>query len=150
MEPELFSFLVVLSIIWFVVYWVLGGVFFALVAVVRLGRIRKVRFSCLFSLLSLVLGVLVAYIGVGQSKEAVSVCLAQSTSKAEFITSLFGCGFAGIFGMFLLGAVVLTIGGFLIMALSKSKTKPWIVFEHEQQNQTQSSQEETHSSSKFF
>ncbi|MEK7619957.1 MAG: hypothetical protein AAB413_01825 [Patescibacteria group bacterium] len=132
MDAELTSFLIVLSLLWFVVYWVLGGVFFAVVTMMRLGRLRKVRFSCLFSILSLVIGIGVAYIGVKGSQEAVSDCLGEAVTNAEKMTAVLGCGAASIFGMFLLGALVLTIGGFLIMAVSKSKSQPWIVLDHEE------------------
>lgn len=126
------SLFVILSILWFLIYWILGGVFFAIVTIMRLGRVRKVRFSCLFSLLSLVVGMSAAYFGLRQSEEAVSGCLVQASSKLEMLTAIFGCGFVEIFGMFLFGALLLTLGGFLIMAISKSKAKPWIVFEREE------------------
>ncbi|NQV90377.1 hypothetical protein HQ487_03125 [Candidatus Uhrbacteria bacterium] len=153
MDGELVSFLILLSILWFLVYWVLGGVFFAIVTVMKLGRLRKVRFSCLFSLLSLALGIGTAYIGMRQSELAVTKCVAQANGNVEMVTAVFGCGFAGIFGTFLLGAVLLTIGGFLIMAISKSKTKPWIILDHEYQEEAVSEQEEEGSSSsksRFF
>lgn len=132
MDAELTSFLIVLSILWFVVYWVLGGVFFAVVTMMRLGRLRKVRFSCLFSILSLIVGIGVAYSGIKGSQEAVSDCLGEAVTNAQKMTAVLGCGAASVFGMFLLGALVLTIGGFLIMAVSKSKSQPWIVLDHEE------------------
>lgn len=131
MDAELTSFFIILSILWFLVYWVLGGVFFALVTMVRLGRLRKVRFSCLYTILSLLVGVGAAYAGMRGSQDAVDDCLGQAVTKAEQLTAVFGCGFAGVFGMFLVGALVLTAGGFLIMAACKSKAKPWIVLDPE-------------------
>ncbi len=35
---------------WFIIYWILGGVVFALVAAARSTHMRKARFSCLFTL----------------------------------------------------------------------------------------------------
>ncbi len=151
MDPQTVPFITTLSILWFLVYWILGGVFFAVVTVVRLGRIRKVRFSCLFSILSLVLGIGAAYLGMEHSKEAVNACLAQATTKAETVAAIFGCGFVGIFGTFLLGALVLTIGGFIIMTLSRSKTKPWIVLDTQEETLSSNSKEdESKGKSKFF
>ncbi|PJE76920.1 hypothetical protein COV05_01850 [Candidatus Uhrbacteria bacterium CG10_big_fil_rev_8_21_14_0_10_48_16] len=154
MDAEMMSFLILLSILWFLLYWILGGVFFAVVTVMKLGRLRKVRFSCLFSLLSLVLGIGTAYVGMRQSELAVRDCLGQASGNAEMVTAVFGCGFAGIFGTFLLGAVLLTIGGFLIMAISKSKTKPWIILDPEDQPEEGISQykggSDTSSNSRFF
>ncbi|TAL50423.1 hypothetical protein EPN81_02860 [Patescibacteria group bacterium] len=132
MNAEFTSFFIVLSLLWFLVYWVLGGVFFAIMTVMRLGRLRKVRFSCLFSILSLLVGMGAAYAGMKGSQEAVRDCLGQAANNTEKMMALFGCGAASIFGMFLLGSLVLTIGGFLIMIISKSKTKPWIVLDPEE------------------
>lgn len=129
MDPQLTSFFIVLAILWFLLYWILGGVLFAAVAIMRLGRIRTVRFSCLFTLLALVVGVGASYLGLSRAQGVVSACLSQATSKAETVAAIFGCGFANIVSWFLLGACVLTIGGFIIMAVSKSKSKPWIVLE---------------------
>lgn len=149
MYAEFTSFLIVLSVFWFVVYWVLGGVFFAVVTMMRLGRLRKVRFSCLFSILSLVVGISVAYSGIKGSQEAVSDCLGQAVTNAEKMTAVFGCGAASIFGMFLLGALVLTIGGFFIMAISKSKSQPWIVLDHDEMRE-QPPQDDHGPKSQFF
>jgi hypothetical protein len=132
MDAELTSFIILFSIIWFVVYWVLGGVFFAVVTMVRLGRLRKVRFSCLFTILSLIVGVGAAHTGITSSRSAVQDCLADAVSNAQKMVAVFGCGAASILGMFLLGAFVLTAGGFLIMAISKSKSQPWIVLDHDE------------------
>ena len=92
MDPQIVPFLTTLSILWFLVYWILGGVFFAIVTVIRLGRIRKVRFSCLFSILSLFLGVSAAYLGMRHSQTAVNACLAEASNKAEVVAAMFGCG----------------------------------------------------------
>jgi len=130
MGIELATFTGILALLWFLVYWILGGVFFSLMTALQLGRIRKVRFSCIFSILAFLCGFGAAYIGMILSSSSVNTCLAQSTNKAEVITSVFGCGFAGIFGSFLIGALVLVLGGFAIMSISKSKHRPWIVLEH--------------------
>ena|SRR3990167_6155504 len=152
MDPQTLPFITTLSILWFLVYWILGGVFFAIVTVVRLGRIRKVRFSCLFSALSLVLGIGTAYLGIEHSKEAINACLAEATTKAETVVAIFGCGFAGIFGTFLLGALLLTMGGFIILALSRSKTKPWIILDIQEEtlSSERSKEDGTKGKSKFF
>jgi hypothetical protein len=50
----------------------------------------------------------------------------SATTKAQTIVALFGCGAAGILGVFLVGAAALVLGGFLIMAVSKTSTKPWV------------------------
>jgi hypothetical protein len=152
MSPEVFSFFIVLSLVWFCLYWVLGGVFFAALTVLRLGRLRKVRFSCLFSLLALSVGVGAAYGGIFSSQDAVQDCLSHATTQTEKVVAIFGCGAASIFGMFLLGGLVLTIGGFFFMAISKSHHKPWIEFEREVLTDQTSSQDQgaDQKKSRFF
>ena len=127
------SFFVFLSILWFLLYWVLGGVFFAVLTILRLGRIRKVRFSCLFSLLALVSGVGASYWGLQTGRESIEACVASAETRVEMVTAVFGCGFAGVFGSFLAGAGVLVLGGFILMAMSKSKSKPWIVLDESEE-----------------
>ena len=150
MEFHLTSFVIFLSLLWFLIYWVLGGVFFALITIMRLGRLRKVRFSCLFTLLALATGIGSAYHGLRYSELAVKECLADATNKAETVTAIFGCGFAGVFGAFLLGAAVLTLGGFLIMVISRSKSKPWIDFNPEYEGIEEEKEESDEPQSKFF
>lgn len=42
----------VISLLWFILYWIAGGVVFAVVAVTRLLRMKKAQFSCLFTIAS--------------------------------------------------------------------------------------------------
>ena len=126
METGLTSFSIFLGILWFLVYWILGGVFFAVITIIKLGRVRKVRFSCLFSLLALGCGFGASWFGLKYAHESIVTCTLESVTKTESIISIFGCGFAGIFGAFLIGAFVLMAGGFLLVLISRTKTKPWI------------------------
>jgi hypothetical protein len=153
MDSQLLSFYIVLGAVWFLLYWVLGGVFFAVIAIMRLGRIRTVRFSCLFSFLSLVAGVGASYMGLSKSQGAIESCVASATKKAEIIVGIFGCGLANILTWFLLGASVLVLGGFAIMAISKSKSKPWIVLDEQEEELPENTQDvisEEARAGKFF
>ena len=150
MNLEVSSLLVFLSLLWFFVYWILGGVFFAVITIARLGRLRKVRFSCLFTVLALACGIGAAYVGLDYSKEAVSECLADAENKVETIAALFGCGFAGVLGAFLLGAALLTLGGFILMAISRVKSKPWIDFDPNDEGAQEVQGVSDDSESKFF
>jgi hypothetical protein len=139
---------VFLSILWFFVYWVLGGVFFAAITILRLGRVHKVRFSCLFTLVAMACGIGASVFGLRYSQEAVTSCLLASENKTEAVAAIFGCGFVGVFSMFLLGAAVLTLAGFFIMTISKAKTKPWLVIDHSEEEEDVL--EEMEGESKFF
>ena len=122
MMPQLAPFATLLSILWFLAYWILGGVFFAAVALTRLGRLHKVTFSCLFSILALACGIGASFGGLRYASHEVVRCLAFADSRAEALTAIFGCGFAGVFGAFLLGAVVLIVGGFISLFLASAKS----------------------------
>ncbi len=129
MNADLGLFAWLVALIWFLLYWILGGVFFAAMAVLKMGSVRKVRFSCLFTILALGCAGGAAWGGLRMADDAVSRCLVSSESKAEAITAIFGCGFVGIFSAFLIGMIVLVAVGTLFLKLSTTKTKPWIVFE---------------------
>jgi hypothetical protein len=132
MEFSTQSFVVFLSILWFIVYWILGGVFFAALTILRLGRVRKVRFSCLFTILAAICGLSASHYGMKLGEGAIVECTKNASGYAETISAIFGCGFSAVFGAFLIGAAVLTFGGLFIMSLSKSKSKPWITFSEEE------------------
>lgn len=132
MEFSTQSFSVFLSILWFIVYWILGGVFFATLTILKLGRVRKVRFSCLFTILAAVCGTSASYYGMKLGEESILECAKTASGYTETISAIFGCGFSAILGTFLIGSAVLTFGGLFIMALSKSKSKPWITFSEEE------------------
>lgn len=131
MNADLGLFAWLIALIWFLVYWILGGVFFSVMAILRLGAVRKVRFSCLFTILALGCAAGSAWGGLRLANDAVSQCLVSSESRAEAITAIFGCGFVGIFSAFLIGLVVLVAVGSVMLRLSTTKTKPWIVLDGE-------------------
>lgn len=129
MNAELGLFAWLVALIWFLVYWILGGVFFAAMAVLRMGSVRKVRFSCLFTILALGCASGASWGGLRLANEAVGRCLISSESKAEAITAIFGCGFVGIFSAFLIGMIVLVAAGSFFLRISTTKTRPWISFD---------------------
>ncbi len=122
-----------IALIWFLAYWILGGVFFSVMAVLRLGSVRKVRFSCLFTILALGCAFGASLGGIRLAGDSIDACLVESASHAEAITAIFGCGFVGIFGAFFLGLVVLVAVGAILLMLSTTKSKPWIVLEEREE-----------------
>ncbi len=137
MDAGISSFVIFLAIIWFLFYWVFGGVFFAIIAILRLGRVRKVRFSCLFTLISVAFATGASYIGVHSAEQSIRACTVDVASKAKTIIAVIGCGFGAIMGSFLIGIVLLILCGFILMSLSKSKTKPWFLLHQTEQGETE-------------
>ncbi len=123
MDAEVLTLTVLLGIIWFLGFWILGGVFFAVLTLIRLGRIKKVRFSCLFTIWALICASISSYYGVRLSMGAINVCMDTAATKSEVISSVFVCGFWGIFGVGAGAFAALLIGGFGIFFLSRSHNK---------------------------
>ena len=121
---QMFSWLI--SLVWFLLYWILGGVFFSLVALLRLGRVRKVRFSCLFTLLCAIVASGASWLGLRASAGAVAGCVVDAGGRLGSRLAMFSCGFATMLGAFLIGAGIVVIIGFLCMALSRPSTPSWI------------------------
>lgn len=132
---DISSLKVILSIAWFLVYWIFGGVFFALLTIMRLGNVRKLRFSCIFSLLAAIVGAASAWYGIRYSEQAIAGCLSLAENRAEVITAVFGCGFVGVVGAFAVGILAIVLGGFIIMSISKTNSKPWISMDGEEEDE---------------
>lgn len=83
-----------------------------------------------------------SYYGVHYAEPMIRSCVVEATSKIQTKVAIIGCGFSGIMTAFFVGALVLTLGGFLIMAISRSKAKPWIIFDSEEQDEADKIKEE--------
>lgn len=94
-------------------------------AMLRLGRIKKMRFSCLYTILSALLGYAAAWTGVYWSSEAINTCMAEAEGMTEQFAAVFACGIVGIFSSMLVWAAVLVLGGFVLMTLTKTNEKAW-------------------------
>jgi len=123
MELSIFTWF--LAIVWFIFYWVFGGVFFVVMAMLRLGRIKKMRFSCLYTILSAIVGYAAAWTGVYWSSDAINTCLAEANGMSEQFAAVFACGIVGIFSAMLVWAAVLMLGGFVLMTITKTNEKAW-------------------------
>jgi len=127
MPTEPTSYLLTLALLWFVLFWTVGGVVFAVVGLVRFLRLNKNRFSCLFTILSAATAFGAAWMGLLASHtEAPSACLAQTdtTGVTKFIPSLFTCASeevlsaAAFWFLFLLGA------GIIVLFISRAPERP--------------------------
>jgi len=120
MEIE-WSYLVLLGALWFLFYWIFGGAFFALVSVFRLGRLKKLRFSCLFSLVSLIGAFFAAWTGMRFAEISASECLGIARTNVEGFVGFFGCSLVALTLSFLGGVVVVLLLGAVSLRLSSSR-----------------------------
>ena len=127
MLNEPIVFLLVLVLLLFVVFWIVGGVIFAVIGLVRFLRLNKNRFSCLFTFLSAGTALGAAWMGLRAAQtDAPRACLKQAKTSgiAEFIPSLFTCASeevlsaATLWFLFLLGA------GILLLFISRAPERP--------------------------
>ena len=121
--PPLF---IVLAIAWSFLYWVVGGVVFSIIAMLRFGRIRRVRFGCFFSVTAVGVGVLSAWSGLQLSARQIAQCPSMETDRFGRFVEQFACGIVGIFGSFLGGFLFLMLIGTGLLLLSRMTNKSWI------------------------
>lgn len=119
-------FLVTLAVVWFFLYWIIGGVFFACVALLKLIRLRKVRFSCLFSLSAALCALAAAWGSVKWLENTAATCPKISARGAEAVGEIFTCGFLQLAVSALAGLAVLIFIGFGLLKLSSWKDRTWL------------------------
>ncbi len=127
MPNEPLVFLLVLALLWFVVFWILGGVIFAVIGLVRFLRLNKNRFSCLFTFLSAGTALGASWMGLlAAQTDAPRACLekAETSGLAQFMPSLFTCASeqvlsaAALWFLFLMGA------GIILLFISRAPERP--------------------------
>lgn len=129
MNPQALSLLVILTILWFVAFWIIGGIIFAIVGLVSFLRLNKNRFSCLFTIFSGLAAFGGAWMGLLAAHSAHPfMCLPKGIPKNFGITAsfpnLFSCAYqevlsaAGLWFLFLLAA------GIILLFVSRTPEHP--------------------------
>jgi len=118
--------LVVLLVVLFLFYWIIGGVFFACMALLKLKKIYKVRFSCLFTFTSAVCAGGATWSGIFWSREKAVECLSGHTALKQIPEVSFSCGFGQLFLSAIVGLIILLLLGFGLLKLSSRKDRNWL------------------------
>lgn len=116
----------IIAAFWFPIYWILGGVVFATIAFLSVLKLRKVRFSCLFTIATLLSAYGASYLGMQMGEREISSCLLTADSFLDKLSSIIGCG---IFSLFIAGAIgfaVLIGVGAIILFISRAANQSWI------------------------
>lgn len=124
MSPDTGSLTLVVALVWFIVYWILGGVFFAIVVASRFINLRKARFSCLFSVASGVLAYAAAATAMLLAQPPMRVCSQAAQGGSEAFFGLLRCAPKAFFASGLLWFVVLVFIGAVAVLLSRSEKRP--------------------------
>jgi len=118
-------FFATLVVIWFLLYWIIGGIFFACVALLRLIRLRKARFSCLFSLTAALCALFAAWGSTTWIEKTADDCSVFPIDQAT-ITVLLSCGGVKLMISAIVGFVLLVVIGFGLLKLSSWKDRTWL------------------------
>lgn len=118
-----------LALTWFLLYWVLGGMLFAMVSLTRLLRVKTAQFSCLFTIACAAAAYGATATGIMLTSPKAVRCIDLAMEAGEW-TKAFGCGVKEIFfiggGWFAL-LVLLSI---LLMVLSQRDMFPTRLGQH--------------------
>lgn len=118
MPPISFSWS--LALLWFAVYWILGGVFFSLIAATRLLHLNKARFSCLFTFGSVVAAYAASAGALILAHPGRSVeCTAAIVSKERGLGTLLTCNAPAVFASGGMCFALLVMGGLIAMLFSR-------------------------------
>ncbi len=137
MIAEWIPYLLILGIIWFIVYWIVGGVLFALVAFSRVTKLRRALFSTLFTIESFLLGLLVAFAGTYSAEEQIATCVAESQDIFGDLASVIACGVLEHMVAGFIGFIVLIIAGLLTYFASRATNQSWLDSDVDEDRQEQ-------------
>lgn len=118
-------FFISLGVIAFLTYWVFGGVIFSVLSLLRPGKLRRVRFSCLYTLFSGGIGYTSAYMAWRLLEKSAGP-IAESVPVTQVIERVGGSGLLSIIFSFLTGLCVVFAGGWIIFLLSRTKELSWL------------------------
>ena len=107
--------ILVLSLLWFVVYWIVGGVIFSIVSLTRFLHIHKARFSCLFTLLSIGAAYGAAWLGADRLLRL--PCAERMRNVLDIVPTITVCATRHVFSSGILCFLLLMAVGILLMVL---------------------------------
>lgn len=123
---ETFWFVAIISAFWFPVYWFVGGVFFAVMALFRMTKMRKARFSCLFTITSIITAIGASYGGIRLGEGQVEACAEPNLNFLDMLSSVIGCGILELSIAGLIGFGALIMIGLFLMLITKASNQSWI------------------------
>lgn len=138
---DFFSEWLGLYIGWFLLYWILGGVVFSILAIIRVDRIRRARFGCLFSFATLGISLISAWSGILISSQHLIGCEIQTTTSLNLLREVetwlqkFSCAIVPLSLTFIGGFFLLFLVGAFFLILSRHQELTWIEPSSEDQDE---------------
>lgn len=129
MLPEPTSLLIVLTLLWFVAFWIVGGIIFAVIGLVRFLKLNKNRFSCLFTFFSGVTAFAAAWMGIVTARAgSPRGCAIRESIKDPGVTkllpNLFECSANDVLAAAGLWFIILLAVGIMLMFVSRTPERP--------------------------
>lgn len=112
------------TLLWFVLYWLVAGVLFAIIGLVRFMRINTARFSCLFTLLSLVTAYAAAWTSYVAAARTAPRCVGQINAAYEAIPGLLRCAATITMSNAILWFIVLLAVGIALLFVTRLPDHP--------------------------
>src|SRR5688572_25702387 len=116
----------VIAFFWFVIYWVMGGVFFGAIAIVRVIKLRRARFSCLFTLASALCAFGAAYTGTFYAHENIRACIKEANDVFGKLASVIACGILEQVSAGFIWFLILIGVGLLFFVLCRASNQSWM------------------------
>ncbi|RMD52044.1 hypothetical protein D6827_00830 [Candidatus Parcubacteria bacterium] len=113
-------------IFWFFIFWILGGIVFAVISILHGSRLKKVRFSCLFTLISAAYAYGAVYTGLTLGEENINSCLQKANGWLQSFSSIIACGAVSMVLSAIAWFLLLIVSGLVLMWFSQTRTKKWI------------------------
>ncbi|MDQ5952536.1 MAG: hypothetical protein QG626_665 [Patescibacteria group bacterium] len=107
------------TLLWFVIYWLVAGVLFAIIGLVNFMRINTARFSCFFTLVSLAAAYAAAWTGYVATSRANGQCVARIGAAYQAIPGMFKCASTITLSNGVLWFIVLLAAGIGLMFISR-------------------------------
>lgn len=132
---DIIGHIFIISLFWFVLYWVIGGVLFGAIAIIHVIKLRRARFSCLFTMTSALCAFAAAYTGTFYAQDAVYTCLEESEDFFGDLASVIACGVLQQMAAGIIWFLILFGIGLLLFILSRAHNQSWIDSEDDGEDQ---------------
>jgi hypothetical protein len=119
MQASPFMVTLVLTLMWFATYWLIGGVGFAIVGYAQFMRINMLRFSCLFTFISVATAYAAAWGSLSGVNQQSPRCLDDVVYAYQVIPEIFQCAPRLAIGNGVMWFVILLAMGVLSLLISR-------------------------------
>lgn len=109
----------------FLLFWLVAGVLFAVIAFAHSMRVEKARFGCFFTLATAGAAYGAAWSGLYLGRDTVAECVDRTSSIWERFFSIYGCAILEISFSALVWFLMLLVTGILLLILSRSASPSW-------------------------